>query len=279
MKKEFKELTITDDFMFTAVFGSPKNIAMIRRFIEVILGREIAEIRHSTRQAFAQSDVNAKAVRFDVLLKGTGIWIDLEMQNYRYGAIEMRARYYHSLMDISMLASGDDYRKLGESIVIFICTFDPFHRGDAKYVDAGMIRSSRNAFNSGNKQTTIYLNTTAKEDSKLGNLLSYFENEEPVDSLTEEIHAQVEEIREDPEVRKAYMTLQEKIDIASEEGRREGIALGENKERLRSLDSVYTSLRKKGMSPSDVQSVLREAFRATDEEIDILMKGGSLSQF
>ena len=279
MKKEFKELTITDDFMFAAVFGNPKNIAMIRRFIEVILGREIAEIRHSTRQAFAQSDVNAKAVRFDVLLKGTGIWIDLEMQNYRYGAIEMRARYYHSLMDISMLASGDDYRKLGESIVIFICTFDPFHKGDAKYVDAGMIRSSRNAFNSGNKQTTIYLNTTAKEDSKLGNLLSYFENEEPVDSLTEEIHAQVEEIREDPEVRRAYMTLQEKIDIASEEGRREGIALGENKERLRSLDSVYTSLRKKGMSPSDVQSVLREAFRATDEEIDILMKGGSLSQF
>jgi predicted transposase/invertase (TIGR01784 family) len=249
MKKEFKELTITDDFMFTAVFGNPKNIAMIKRFIEVILGREIEEIRHSTRQAFAQSDVNAKAVRFDVLLKGTGIWIDLEMQNYRYGAIEMRARYYHSLMDVSMLASGDDYRKLGESIVIFICTFDPFHKGDAKYVDAGMIRSSRNAFNSGNKQTTIYLNTTAKEDSKLGNLLSYFENEEPVDSLTEEIHAQVEEIREDPEVRRAYMTLQEKIDIASEEGRREGIALGENKERLRSLDSVYTSLRKKGMSP------------------------------
>lgn len=263
MKKEFKELTITDDFMFTAVFGSPKNIAMIRRFIEVILGREIAEIRHSTRQAFAQSDVNAKAVRFDVLLKGTGIWIDLEMQNYRYGAIEMRARYYHSLMDISMLASGDDYRKLGESIVIFICTFDPFHRGDAKYVDAGMIRSSRNAFNSGNKQTTIYLNTTAKEDSKLGNLLSYFENEEPVDSLTEEIHAQVEEIREDPEVRKAYMTLQEKIDIASEEARLEGM----NEERLRSLDSVYTSLRKKGMSPSDVQSFLRETFKATDEEI------------
>ena len=78
-------------------------------------------------------------------------------------------------------------------------------------------------------------------------------------------------------------TLQELIDIASEEARREGIAegitLGETKERLRNLDSVYTSLRKKGMSPSDVQSVLREAFRATDEEIDILMKGGSLSQF
>ena len=71
------------------------------------------------------------------------------------------------------------------------------------------------------------------------------------------------------------MTLQEKIDIASEEARLEGM----NEERLRSLDSVYTSLRKKGMSPSDVQSVLREAFRATDEEIDILMKGGSLSQF
>lgn len=42
---------------------------------------------------------------------------------------------------------------------------------------------------------------------------------------------------------------------------------GGYEERLRNLDSVYTSLRKKGMSPSDIQSVLREAFRAADEEI------------
>jgi len=42
---------------------------------------------------------------------------------------------------------------------------------------------------------------------------------------------------------------------------------GMNEERLREIDSAYTSLRKKGMSPSDVQSFLRETFKATDEEI------------
>ncbi len=58
-------------------------------------------------------------------------------------------------------------------------------------------------------------------------------------------------------------TLQELIDIVSEEAKMEGM----NEERLREIDSAYTSLRKKGMSPSDVQSFLRETFKATDEEI------------
>ena len=69
-------------------------------------------------------------------------------------------------------------------------------------------------------------------------------------------------------------TLQELIDIVSEEAKMEGM----NEERLREIDSAYTSLRKKGMSPSDMHSVMREAFRATDEEINTLMKDGSLNQ-
>lgn len=49
MKKEFKELTITVDFMSTAVSCNPENIVMIRHFIEVILVREIKEIRRHRR--------------------------------------------------------------------------------------------------------------------------------------------------------------------------------------------------------------------------------------
>ena len=40
--------------------------------------------------------------------------------------IEKRTRYYQSLIDIDQLEKNMDYRKLKESYIIFICTFDPF---------------------------------------------------------------------------------------------------------------------------------------------------------
>ena len=58
-------------------------------------------------------------------------------------------------------------------------------------------------------------------------------------------------------------TLQELIDIVSEEAKMEGI----NEERLRNLDSVYSLLKQEGRSASEIQSFLRKAFKTTDEEI------------
>ena len=39
--------------------------------------------------------------------------------------IEKRTRYYQSLIDIDQLEKNMDYRKIKESYIIFICTFDP----------------------------------------------------------------------------------------------------------------------------------------------------------
>ena len=40
-----------------------------------------------------------------------------------------RARYYHSQMDMDILASGQEYKELPPAYVIFVCDFDPFGMG------------------------------------------------------------------------------------------------------------------------------------------------------
>lgn len=44
-----------------------------------------------------------------------------------------RARYYQAMMDVDSLESGKPYKDLKNSIVIFICTFDPFEKRRPKY--------------------------------------------------------------------------------------------------------------------------------------------------
>ena len=44
-----------------------------------------------------------------------------------------RSRFYQSTMDTDHLSKGKSYRKLPEGKVLFLCTFDPFGLGYAKY--------------------------------------------------------------------------------------------------------------------------------------------------
>ena len=73
-----------------------------------------------------------KGVRLDVYAEDEKeTHYDIEMQALKKPAIEKRSRYYHSQMDMEFLLRGEDYKKLPNSYVIFICDFDPF--GEKKY--------------------------------------------------------------------------------------------------------------------------------------------------
>lgn len=44
-----------------------------------------------------------------------------------------RSRFYQAMMDTDFLQKGNSYRKLPEGKVLFLCTFDPFGKGNDKY--------------------------------------------------------------------------------------------------------------------------------------------------
>ena len=68
-----------------------------------------------------------KGIRIDIYAKDSdGNAYDIEMQTTEEKDLHLRTRYYHSEMDSYQIRAGQKYFNLKQSIVIFICTYDPF---------------------------------------------------------------------------------------------------------------------------------------------------------
>lgn len=128
--KPFGELTIADNYMFTRVM---QDMDACREMLEILLGVRIARIGAPAGEATAAAWYGAKSVRLDVRTSDPEHEYDIEMQTADRGDLPLRARYYQSLMDVESVGAGTPYRGLKHSVVIFICLFDPFGRGEPVY--------------------------------------------------------------------------------------------------------------------------------------------------
>ena len=114
------------EFKDAPMFGRVmRNEELCKQVLEVILNIEIDHIEYLNTEQEMSAYNEAKGVRLDVYLKASDKVFDIEMQttDTPYGK---RMRYYQSAIDSSLLNKGDDYTKLVESYIIFICTKDPF---------------------------------------------------------------------------------------------------------------------------------------------------------
>ena len=75
----------------------------------------------------------SKGVRLDVYLKDSDKVIDIECQANLKPALGKRTRYYQSMIDIDSLMKGEEYEKLKESYILFICKNDPFKDENEKH--------------------------------------------------------------------------------------------------------------------------------------------------
>ena len=127
-KKQLKELTIKDNFMFGAVMMDEENC---KGLLERVLEIEIDHVEISREKSIVYHP-EYKGVRLDVYAKDEKqTRYNVEMQVQKKPALEKRSRYYQSQMDMEMLLTGEDYVELPNTYVIFICDFDPI--GNDKY--------------------------------------------------------------------------------------------------------------------------------------------------
>ena len=120
----FAKIGITNDVMFGTVF---KNADDCKELLQRILGIEICELTIVESQKTIKTTLLGKGIRIDVYVKDNhGNAYDIEMQTTKDTELHLRSRYYHSEMDGYQIRAGEKYSNLKNSIVIFICTFDPF---------------------------------------------------------------------------------------------------------------------------------------------------------
>jgi len=262
-EEKFKKLRITDDYMF---FQAMQNKKLCKTMLETILGIKIRDLVYVENEKKLQESYDAKGVRLDVYAEDKENTVyNMEMQTSVFGNLAKRSRYYQGQIDGGLLRPGDNYEDMKKSIVIFICTFDMFNKGLAKYTFNNMCREVE-GLELGDGATKIFLNSKAvmrKAVEKIGleeaciklkiskdlfNLLDYIETGEIKDTYTEELEREVEQIRKDSEWRRNYMVFEAKMmDIRREarlEGRTEGIAEGIEKGKKEANEEMSKLMRK-----------------------------------
>lgn len=229
--KPYEQLELTDDFMFSYVMRS--NGELCRHLLESILNFPIDKIDFISSQETIDTYAFSKGVRLDVFAKSGNKSFDVELQTSNKRDLPQRSRYYQSQMDTAMLQKGQMYRELGDSYIIFLCTFDPF--GYGQYIYSFQNKCTELpaiALNDGAYK--VFVNAQGTH-GVVGDELKEFllflmspgrfkarDNGE----LVKKAIIGVEEGRRNEEWRLIYMTLMTKFDELLAEGKEQGLTEG-----------------------------------------------------
>ena len=219
----YDKLTFQSDFIFCHTLEAHADLC--KELAELTTGRKIDRIVEVEQQKSIKESVDGKGVRFDVVFKDDMSTIyDVEMQTSSGDDLPRRARYYQSMADLETLRKGEKYSSLKDTYIIFICTFDPFDKGCARYVAKTHIKGHGGTpYDDGVEK--IFLNTeykTMNVSKKLKQFLDYIRTGMISNNFTREIEKVVNNLKNDSVRRDEYMTLCEKFDNYREEGRQEG---------------------------------------------------------
>ena len=229
--RRFQDLTIGDNYMFGAVMMENDNC---RQLLERVLEMPISRVEVIKEKSMIYHP-ECKGVRLDVYAKDDkNTHYDVEMQLLKRDALPKRSRYYHSQMDMELLASGAKYEKLPNTYVIFICDFDPFAEEKYRYSFQNVCKETGK--NLGDGAETIFLNTRGKNPDEVSEeLVSFLEfvragqdgnSEVFEDTYVTRLQNTIRQIKQNRGKERQYMMWQELIDDAKEEGRQEGLQEG-----------------------------------------------------
>ncbi len=188
--KSADQLTFTDNGMFQAVLHEPGVCAEL---VERLLG------------------IKVKKVEYPELEKTI-------------------ARYYQSMVDCDSLMKGDNYTKLNESYILFICKYDPFK--DASERKFGLSRYTfRNVcdenkdVNLNDKTLKIFYNASAYEterDEKIRAFLKFVCTNDPgEDEYSNSLFATVEKLKANEKFLLEYAAMNiYEMDLRREEAKK-----------------------------------------------------------
>ena len=223
--KKFKDLTIRDNFMFSAVMMQEDNC---KRFLEMLLGIKIKEIDVSYERSIIYNP-ECKGIRLDVYASddnNTRYNIEMQVAEQKLGK---RIRYYHSQMDMELLEKGQKYKELPTSYVIFICNFDPYKMGRYCYTFEKLCVEEK-GLKLGDDSVSIVLSTEGKNDDvpkELKDFLKFIKNDNSDNNsktdneYVRQLQRSIRSVKENRKWEHSFMTLEEIKNEAVEENLKE----------------------------------------------------------
>lgn len=147
--------------------------------------------------------------------------------------------------------------------MFFICTFDPFDQGKAKYTFENFcIEDKELRLNDGTKK--IFFNAKDyknAEEEDIREFLKYVNGEESDNPFVRKIESKVEQIKSNKEWRQEYMTLLMREAEIREESREEGRLEG----REEGIKGMVLVLKELGVPTQTILSQIQEKFHLSQE--------------
>ena len=222
-EEKWENATIANNFIFYKVMHNNPDVC--KELLEILLQIKIDHIEMHAEET-VQIDYDKKGVRLDVYAVGDQKGFNLEMQSTDKGELPERARYYQGILDVQELNSGDHYKDLKDSYVIFICVPDIFDKGLAKYtfenlcLEDNSIKLNDRAY----KYFFIAKNYDKISDERQKSFLKLVMSNKAgsLDSFTDRISRLVEDAKHNTQWRKQFMELERELAYKFREGKAQG---------------------------------------------------------
>lgn len=267
--KQYRELTIQNNFMFTKVMSDER---LMKKLLERIFpSLNIRDLKVVIKEKTLDEFASVHGIRIDVYSENDEAVYAIEMQVLNRGISPKRGRYYQSVIDTSLLNRNEDYEELKPQYIVFICPFDPFGDKMMMYTFRNLCIENGRELQDGTAKIYINCACDQKDDyPELKPFAEYVMGHISEDAFVREIDASVELARLDPIGRSEYMHWQEEL----REREKIGLEKGEENERVR----VIYLLMKDGKSFEEACAFLQLSIEET-EKIRRLLNEQPVSEF
>ncbi|MBQ9206027.1 MAG: Rpn family recombination-promoting nuclease/putative transposase [Treponema sp.] len=217
LEEKWEQATIADNFIFYKVMRNNPDVC--KRLLEILLEFPIEKIEMQQEEEI-DIDYGSRGIRLDVFAKNDGQAFNIEMQSIDTKELPERARYYQGVIDVDMLKSGQKYKELKDSYIIFICVHDIFGKGLAKYTFENLCREN---YSIKLNDRTVKLFFCAKNCDILLNeeqkaFLKLITSNESSDTFSSRISLLVAEAKHNIQWKRQYMDFAREKTYAFEDG-------------------------------------------------------------
>ena len=243
-EEKWEQATLANNFIFYKVMRDNPDVCM--RLLEILLEIEIDKIEINTQEVI-DIDWQSKGVRLDVYAKNATQAFDIEVQTTDTGELPERARYYQGAMDVDCLKSGQDYKDLKNSYVIFICIPDIFGKGLPVYTFENLCRQDASVPLGDRTLKYFFLSETCdkllnEEQKAFMRLVSGCGSS---DAFTDKLSRLTEKAKHTAEYRRQYMEWERQkayeYKRGKAEGKQEGLQLGIQQKAMEDARSFYAN--------------------------------------
>ena len=274
--KTLNELTLLDKFLFDEVMDIPEAHEAALR---IILGDEnLRLLTPSQTEKELRTAPWLRSIRLDVYSVDENLRVyNTEAQKTRKTDLPRRSRFYQSVMDSSLLKSGDEsFNLLNDTFNIMITPFDLF--GEVRYCYTFHARCDENpSLCLEDGATRIFLNTRGTNrgevSEELVQFLKYMEQSALNVNIPDnnenliKIHNHVRQVKASEEIGVKFMQRWEEEAMWKREGREKGQILGQILGQISIIRFQYLT---RQMTPVQISDILGLAPKFVQQICDLL---------